>query len=61
MTILNLGNVLETKYEWKSVDFDWKNPKQKELAINSGNYDVNACVLYDVDEAPGKLTLIHTI
>lgn len=43
---------MKTLKEWKYVDFVWNNSKHKEQAINSGNYNVNACVLYDVDRAP---------
>jgi len=58
-TTVSFGDVdLKTVYEWKYIDFLWKNEKQKENAINSGNYNVSSCVVYDVDKAPGKLILL---
>ncbi|XP_012221338.1 major royal jelly protein 1-like isoform X2 [Linepithema humile] len=52
IALLNLGFELKTLREWKFVDFIWKNSKHRQLAIESGSYIVNACVLYDVDMAP---------
>jgi len=53
---VSFGDVdLKTEYQWKYIDFLWKDEKQKEDAINSGKYNASSCVLYDVDKAPGKL------
>ncbi|XP_018313754.1 major royal jelly protein 3 [Mycetomoellerius zeteki] len=44
---INLKNV----YDWQYVDFLWDSENQRNDAINSGKYNPNSCVLYDVDEA----------
>ncbi|XP_018343236.1 PREDICTED: major royal jelly protein 1-like isoform X1 [Trachymyrmex septentrionalis] len=48
---ISFGVYLKTKYDWKYIDFLWESEKQREDAINSGNYNPNSCVLYDVDKA----------
>ncbi|XP_018401271.1 PREDICTED: major royal jelly protein 1-like [Cyphomyrmex costatus] len=51
MTIASFGIKVNYKYEWNYADFIWESNEQKEEAINSGNYNRSACVLFDVDKA----------
>ncbi|XP_029660281.1 major royal jelly protein 3-like [Formica exsecta] len=56
MTIMSFAVDLKTIYEWKYVDYQWYSPREKQKAIDSGNYNASSCVLYDVDKAPdGRL------
>jgi len=53
---ISFGVKLNVVREWKFVDFVWDSEDQRELAINSGNYDNISCILFDVDKAPdGRL------
>lgn len=51
---------MDIKYEWSFVDFVWRSPEEKQQAIDSGNYNASACVLYDVDKAPGTLRTVDS-
>lgn len=48
---------MHVEYQWKYFDLLWESPQQKQEAINSGDYNITAAFLYDVDKAPGRLTL----
>ena len=54
---VSFGVNLKDEYDWKYVDFLWESVNQREDAINSGNYNPNSCVLYDVDKARGRLII----
>lgn len=58
---LNFGVELKEICLWKYVDFVWPDPKTKNEAIERGDYNPTACVLYDVDEAPGGLILFEAL
>lgn len=59
MTIMSFGVDLETVHEWKYVDYQWNNPWEKQIAIDSGYYNASSCILYDVDMARGRLILFE--
>lgn len=59
LTIMSFAVDLKTIYEWKYVDYQWYSPREKQKAIDSGNYNASSCVLYDVDKAPGRLILFE--
>lgn len=42
---------MDILYEWKYVDYLWKNQEHKEKIINTGYR--NNSIIIDVDEAPG--------
>lgn len=42
---------MDILYEWKYVDYLWKNSEHKEKMINTGYR--NNSVIIDADEAPG--------
>lgn len=58
---LSFGVKLEEVEEWKYVDYVWPYPKAKNEAIERGDYNPAACVLYDVDKAPGGLILFEAL
>lgn len=58
---ISFGVELKIIFKWKHVDFAWDSPMQKEKAINTGKYNPNSCVLYDVDKAPGGLILFEAL
>ncbi|XP_066592037.1 uncharacterized protein [Prorops nasuta] len=39
-------------FGWKYVDFDWMSLEQKQQAIKNNDYNLTACIPYDVDKAP---------
>lgn len=52
---------IEFPYEWKYVDFVWDYEQQKHKAIDSGDYNASACLLHDVDKAPGRMKLFEEL
>lgn len=56
-SLLSTAIAIKSKivYEWKYVDFDWKSPQQRQEAIDSGYYNKNSVILYDVDKTQGRL------
>ncbi|XP_011874259.1 PREDICTED: uncharacterized protein LOC105565567 [Vollenhovia emeryi] len=52
ITSISFGVDLNVDYTWKYIDFTWSSNRQKQIAIDSKNYSVNACIPFDVDKAP---------
>jgi len=56
METMSFGK-MRLEYQWKYLDLLWDSPQQKQEAINSGAYNASIAFLYDIDKAPGRLTL----
>lgn len=48
----NCASKMDVLYEWKYVDYLWKNSEQRERAIKSGYR--NKSIIIDVDQALGN-------
>lgn len=56
MEAMSFGK-MRLEYQWKYLDLLWESPQQKQEAINSGAYNASVAFFFDVDRAPGRLTL----